>query len=100
MELAIIEDMPEMGVGGLKKTAFVTAIEAHGSDDPSIARLWSTDGIFAGYFCSLITDSHEYHLQNDKGVVRIFKTIDAASNFYSELDINGSRLLSVRLGLT
>jgi len=99
MELAIIEHMPEMGIVGLKKAAFIKAIEAHSSNEVWIARLRSTDGIFIGYFCSLASDDYEHHLQNDKGTVRVFKTIDAASSFYMGLDINGSSLISVNLGL-
>lgn len=97
MELAFTENNPEMGIVGLKKIKFISAILDNRDEDLWIARLLSTSGIFAGYFCMFSTDDCEYHLQNDKGSVRIFKTVESASVFYS--DIKEVCLTHVHLGL-
>lgn len=100
MELAFTEHKPEFGIIGLKKTAYIEAIKKHDKEHLWIARLLSKSGIFAGYFCMFSTDEHEYHLQNDKGTVRIFKTVESASAFYSAIRFDNSSVLThVYLGL-
>ena len=100
MELAFIQEDLKMGIIGLKKTSFISAINNNQDRNFWVARLLSKSGVFAGYFCTFTNDTHEYHLNNDKGVVRIFKTIDAAVKFYDEIILDdGSVLISVTLGL-
>ena len=86
MELSLTEHNPSMGIIGLKKTAFIKAIIADENENLWVARLTSTTGLFVGYFCTFSNDEYEHHLQNDKGTVRIFKTVEAAASFYSEID--------------
>ena len=99
MDLALIESNPEMGIVGLKKNEFIKTMMINNDRGENlwICRLTSTKGVFVGYFCSFNNDETEYHLQNDKGTVRVFKTIDAAASFYS--DVSEKCLTYVYLGL-
>ena len=100
MKLAFNEHNPEMGIIGLKKVEFIKSIVSHGKDESWVARLESDKGVFVGYFCMHSDEECQYYLQNDKGTVRVFKTVDAAAAFYSGIVFpNGSCITHVYLGL-
>ena len=88
MELAITEQSES--ITGLKKACFINAVNRHIELTQPINNLWvstlyTDKGVSVGWFCNFSDeDGHEYHLQNDKGVVRVFRTVEAAISFYSD----------------
>ena len=105
MELAFTENNEEYGIIGLKEKDFYKKIQELDSaemlhDNLWVATLRTKQGIVAGYFCSFSTGDHEYHLQSNKGTVRIFKTIEAASKIYQDFTYSGGSCIThVYLGL-
>jgi hypothetical protein len=97
MALAITEQYED--ISGLKKTAYKKAVEDHLSICGLTNNLWVSSvytdkGDAAGWFCNFSDDDgNSYHLQNDKGSVRVFKTVDAAISFYASLGITSNVLV-------
>ena len=96
-------------IKGMKLKEFTSSILEHErtnqQSDFWIVPLRTTTGDYAGWFCWFMSkedteEECEHHLQNDKGAVRSFKTVDAAINFYrSIVASNGACLISIRVGL-
>lgn len=100
MELAFTEHSPEFGIIGLKKALFIEEVKKNKDEYFWVAKLTCKSGLHIGYFCMFSTDDFEYHLQNDRGTVRVFKTAEAAAKIYSDVTFkNRSVLTHVYLGL-
>lgn len=100
MESSFVESIIEFGILGLKEKDFLLAIDANHEEYFWVAKMLSKEGVHIGYFCMFSNDDYEYHLQNSKGTVRIFKTIEAASKIYSDFTYtNGTCIPYVHLGL-
>ena len=90
MALAITEKSED--ITGLKKLRFIEAVNKHiATTQPThnlwISQLYTDKGISVGWFCNFSDDNGcSYHLQNDKGNARVFKTVEAAISFYSDCD--------------
>jgi hypothetical protein len=92
MKLAFHEQGED--ITGLKKIKFIEEANKHINTASGravhnlwVSQLYTDKGIGAGWFCNFLnSDGHEYHLQTDRGIVRVFKTIDAAVAFYSDCD--------------
>lgn len=105
MELAFVEHNEEYGIIGLKKKGFYEKIQElffNGklTENLWVAKLSTKQGECAGYFCMFSTDEYEYFLKNDKGSVRVFKTIEAAKKIYNDFVYeDGTCITHVYLGL-
>ena len=88
----------------MKSKEFVSAvtsrIDSLNINDFWISPLMTMHGDYAGWFCNFSDDDYSYHLQNDKGAVRVFKTVESAMNFYRGIvtPLNGC-MTSVFVGL-
>ena len=102
MKLAFTGFNEHEGLIRLKKAPFIDAIKNNENEEFWICRLLSTTNVFVGYFCMFATEGNkrEYILNNDKGTVRIFKTLESAVSFYSDVRLSGGDcILAVNLGL-
>lgn len=105
MTLSIVEKSDE--VTGLKSKEFISKlVSLKAKENPDqwfwIVPVRTNTGGVAGYFCWFVDEDggHEYHLKNNKGIVRSFKTVEAAMNFYKAIRLaHGGCLLSVTVAL-
>lgn len=100
----VFVDNPKMGAFGLKKSEFIESIKEDLNNNdfsPWIAQLLTTDGHFAGVSCMYSLNDKQITLLNDKGSVRIFKTIESAAKFFGDInnDDGSVSFMSVNLGL-
>ena len=100
MEISFTEHKPEYGIIGLKKAQFIEKVKDNKDEHYWVSKLTCKQGLHIGYFCTFSTDDFEYHLQNDKGTVRVFKNAESAAKIYSDIEFpNGSAITYVYLGL-
>ena len=100
MEISFTEHKPEYGIIGLKMAQFIERVKDNKDEHYWVSKLTCKQGLHIGYFCTFSTDEFEYHLQNDKGTVRVFKNAESAAKIYSDIVFSdGSAITHVCLGL-
>tara|TARA_R110000851_G_C12939540_1_gene552117 strand:- start:506 stop:817 length:312 start_codon:yes stop_codon:yes gene_type:complete len=102
MDLAFTEEHEH--IKGLKAKEFtLQAISNDATEDNCcfwVVPLRTKNGDHVGWFCNFSDDECEYHLNNDKGSVRIFKTIESAVNFYKGITLsNGDCIFKALVSL-
>ena len=86
------------GIIGLKKKGFIAEVIKNEKEDPNscfwVAPLMTTTGDIVGYYCSFSDDDSSFHLRNDKGVVRSFKSVESAMDIYRGITLSGGNCLT------